>query len=60
MPVGSVTKAIIALGAKDWNEETSQYFESTGTTQFETGPVFEPAQPSMRKWLVSTAGKAGA
>ena len=46
VPVGSVTKAIIALGAKDWNEENFTIFrEHWNDAIQERQGITEPAQP---------------
>ena len=45
MPVGSVTKAIIALGAKDWNEENTIFREHWDDTIRDRAGITEPAQP---------------
>ena len=46
VPVGSVTKAIIALGAKDWNEENFTIFrEHWDDTIRDRAGITEPAQP---------------
>ena len=46
VPVGSVTKAIIALGAKDWNEENFTIFrEHWDDTIRDRAGITEPAEP---------------